>query len=263
MDYSSGIVGAIAAAIGVPIVLALLRNVKSLKHTPRGNKELDQLQKEYGRWEERAYYLSVVFVAIITFSLWSVLMLVARLHESRLDDGVFLIYEPSIALLISSFFLAVIMSDIPIRYLYSRIMGPERYAEYIEHVNRKHGINSEKFLRYMAYFTVPVCILFSVMSLDSYMKVTGSEVLFNNFFGAGVSRYAFSDIEDLRLVKSFEAPNGSIVREHYSIIRFNDGNEFNFHKTLHDSDIHEQVRIIDYLSSESGIEILVDDPYPR
>lgn len=263
MDYSSGIVGAVAAAIGVPLVLTLLRNIKSLKHTPRGNKELDQLRKEYGRWEARAYCLSITFIAIITFSLWSILTLVADLHESRLDDGVFLIYEPSIALVISSFFLAITMSDIPIRYLYSRVMGPERYAEYIEYGNRKHGINSDKVLRYMAYFIVPVSVLFSLMSLDSYMKVTSSEVLVNNFFSTGVSRYSFSDIEYLRLVKSFEAPNGSIVREHYAIIRFNDGNEFNFHKTLHDSDIHEQFRIIDYLSSRSGVEILVDDPYPR
>jgi NADH:ubiquinone oxidoreductase subunit 5 (subunit L)/multisubunit Na+/H+ antiporter MnhA subunit len=264
MEFSSGTVGAISAAIGVPIVFALLRNVKTLRHVaPDTTKDYEQLKNEYGKWEKLAPWLLLFFATVIGLALWRTLVLLAEFQASRLNDGEFLIYQPSIALALPSLFLAILLSVIPVHLIYLRLLGSERYAEYTEYENKKSGINSWKLLRYMAYVAAPVCVIFTLLTLDSYMKITESKVIVNPFFGVGEKEYYFENVETLKLVKSFKAPNGNIVNEPYFVIGFADGTEFNFHRTLHEIGIKEQDKMVSFISYKSNKGIQIDDPYPR
>ena len=263
MELSSGTIGAIAAAIGVPIVFALLRKVKSLRHVPDATKDFGQLQKEYGKWEVAATCLFIFFATLIGFALWQSLVLLAELLASRLGHNVFLILQPGVALALPSIFLAIFLAGIPLHFLYLRLLGPERYAQYIEYGNQKLGVNSWKLLRHMAYVIVPLCVIFTALTLDSYVRITESKIGINPFFGIGEKEYSFEDVRNLKLVKSFKAPNGNIVYRPYFVISFADGTEFNFHKTLFDTNIKEQERIAVFISHKSNRTIQVDDPYPR
>lgn len=263
MELSSGAIGAISAAIGVPIAFALLRKIKTLRHVPDTTKDFEQLKKEYGKWEKLAPWALIFFAAAIGLALWKSLMLLAELQAFRLGHSEFLIYQPSIALALPSLFLAIFLSGIPVHFLYSRLLGPDRYAEYTEYGNQKFGVNSWKLLRYMAYVAVPVCVIFTFLTLDSYVRVTESRIGVNSFFGVGEREYTFKEVEFLKLVKSFKAPNGNIVYKPHFIIGFADGSEFNFHRTLHETSIKEQEGITRFVSYKSKQRIQVDDLYPR
>ena len=263
MDISAGAIGAIAAAITVPIVFALLRNTKTLSHSPNTVKSFEQLKAEYEKWELLALPLFLLFATIIGLALWQLFSLISDLQKAHLGGGMFLVYDPSLGLLLPPIFLAIFLSAVPMHFLYLRLLGPERYAEYTEYGNQKAGINSWKVLRYMAYVLVPVCIMGVVLSLDSYLKVTESDIRLNSFFGIGEQEYSFKEVRQLKLVKSFQAPNGNIVRNPYLIFAFSDGNEINFHQTLFATDIDGQMEIARFLSDRSGVPIMVDDPFPQ
>lgn len=262
MDLSAGVTGAIAAAIGVPVVFALLRKVKTLRYTGTSAKDLDQLKEEYGKWEILSLFLLFIFAAAIGLGLAQLFIFLADLQSSRLSGGQFLIFQPFIGL-VPAVFLAIFLSAIPMHFLYLRLLGPERYEEYIHYGNQKIGFNALKLFRAMAWVMVPLCIIFTFLSLDSYVRVTESGIGVNSFFGVGERGYSFDEIEQIKLVKSFKAPNGNIVRRPYFIFAFTDGDEINFHRTIHELSLKEQEEIARYLSSRSGRGIIVNDPYPQ
>jgi len=263
MDLSAGELGATAAAIGVPVVFALIRYVKTLQYTGTSAKDLDQLKEEYGTWEILGSFLMLTIAAVIGVALWQLFLFLAELQSSRLSGSQFLIFQPSVGLVLPAIFLAIFLSAIPMHFLYLRLLGPERYEEYTHFTNQKVGIDSWKLLRAMAWVMVPLCIIFTFLSLDSYVRVTENGIGVNSFFGVGERGYSFDEIEQIKLVKSFEAPSGDIVRRPYFIFAFSDGDEINFHRTIHELSLKEQDEITRYLSSRSGRRIVVDDPYPQ
>ena len=263
MEISSGTIGAVSAAIVVPMLFAFVRKIKSLRHVPDPSKDFNQLSEEYGKWEKLAPFLLIIFGAVIGLALWKSFVLLAELQLSRLGDSEFLVYDPSVALTLPALFLAIFLSAVPIHLLYLRLLGAKRYAEYTEYGNQKSGINSWRLLRYMAYVIIPVCVLFTFLVLDSYLIVTKSRIGVNSFFGVGETEYTFDEVEFLSQVKSYKAPNGNIIYQPYFVIGFKDGAEFNFHRTIHDADIKTQEELVYFLSARSSRAINIEDPYPR
>jgi hypothetical protein len=263
MELASGAIGAAAAAIGVPIVFALLGKAKWLRHTPAAGKDFGRLMSEYARWERWAPLPFFFFVAVIGLVLWKSFMLLAGLQAARLGPSEFLVYEPSLALALPSMFLAILLSAVPMHFLYLRMLGAERYAEYIEYGNQRFGIDTWKLLRYMAYVAVPLCVISAFLLLDSYVRVTESKIGVNSFFGVGEKEYAYDEVAHLRLVKSFKAPKGNIVRKPYFVIGFSDGAEYSFKRTQHETGLQEQKEIVHFISGRTKKDVQIDDPYPQ
>lgn len=263
MDISPATVGAISAAIAVPIFMGLMRNVDALKHSPDSEKTLEELAKEYGGWEKSASLLLIGFAAAIGFLLWKGLSVLSALQMSYVEQSVYLIPQPSVTWALPSIFLAFFLSAIPLHYLYLTLLGKQRYAEYTEYGNQKFGVNSWKLLRYMGYVLIPVCLAFTFLSLDAYARVTSSSFIVNRFFSVGEVEYTFNEIRAIELTKSFKAPNGNIVRKPYYSIEFVDDTSYNFHKALHDLNFSQQKEIIEYIGGITGRDVSVIDPYPR
>ena len=262
MDISPVKIGAIAAAIAVPILMGLLRNVGGLKHSQNSKKTLEELTVEYRGWEKFASFLFIIFAAAIGFAIWKGLNALSTLQISHMEESVFLIPPPSITWGLPSLFLAIFLSAIPLHYLYLTLLGKQRYAEYTEYNNQKHGLNSWKLLRYMAYVIIPICFAFTFLSLDTYSRVTNSSFIVNRFLSVGEAEYTFSDIKKIELVKSFKAPNGNIVRKPYYSIEFADNTSYNFHKSMHNLNFDQQKEIIEYISGVTNREVSIVDPYP-
>jgi hypothetical protein len=182
---------------------------------------------------------------------------------SYVDKSIYLIPQPSVTWALPALFLAIFLSEVPLHYLYLFLLGRQRFAEYTEYGNQKIGVNSWKLLRYMGYVVIPICLVFTFLSLDSYARITNSSFIINRFFSVGEAEYRFGEIEALELTKSFKAPNGNIVRKPYYSIEFVDNTSYNFHKSLHDLSVEQQAEIINYISGITGSEISVIDPYPR
>ncbi len=263
MAFSSGIIGVISKAIALPIAFALLRKIKELRHVPNSTKDFGKLKKEYGNWEKLASVLLIFFATTIGLALWKSFIVLANFQSSRFDHSEFLIYQPSFALAIPSLFLAILLSSIPMHFLYLWLLGPTRYAEYTEYENQKSGVDSRKLLRHMAYVIVPSCIIFTFLVLESYVNITALKIKVNSFFDLYECEYSFEEIKFLKHVKSFKAPNGNIIHKPYCIIGFTDGSNINFHKTLHEISIKEQEEILQFISSKSKQRIQIENPYPH
>lgn len=263
MDISPATIGAISAVIGVPIFMGLMRKVDGLKHSPKSKKTFEELAQAYGRWYEGASFLTIVFAAAIGFTLWKGLSILSALQMSHVDKSIFLIPQPSVIWALPALFLGICLSAVPLHYLYLALLGRQRYAEYTEYGNQKLGVNSWKLLRYMGYVVIPICLIFTFLSLDSYARVTNSSFIVNRFFSVGEAEYGFGEIEAIQLIKSRKAPNGNIVRKPHYSIEFVDNTSYNFHKSLHDLSFEQQTEIVNYISGIASIEISVIDPYPR
>ncbi len=222
MDISPATIGAISAAIAVPLFMELMRNVDGLKHSPNSEKSLEELTQEYGRWEKAASFLLIVFVVAIGFTLWKGLNILSVLQMSYVDKSIYLIPQPSVTWALPALFLAIFMSAVPLHYLYQTLLGRQRYGEYTKYGNQKFGVNSWALLRYMGYVLIPICLVFTFLSLDSYARVTNSSFIVNRFFSVGEAEYRFDEVEAIELTKSFKAPNGNIVRKPYYSIEFFD-----------------------------------------
>lgn len=262
MDISPAIVGAASAAVTVPIFMHLMRNIGSLKHSPDSAKTLEELTAEYSGWEKAASALLIVFVAAIGLILWKALNLLSTLQLSYVDKGVYFISQPPVIWALPSLFLAIFLSVIPLHYLYRKLLGVKRYAEYTEYGNQKFGVNSLKLLIYMGYIIIPICLAFTILSLDHYARINKSSVAINRFFSIGETEYDFSQIQSIELTKSFKAPNGNIVKKPHFVVHFNDNTSLNLNSAMYELSFEQQQDAATYISSNALKKITINDPYP-
>ena len=232
MELSSGTIGAITAAIAVPLFMRLMQNIKPLQHAPNSSKTFDQLKEEYSKWEQSATLFYLVFSAAFGYGLWLLLQGFYDLHLSHLEPSVFLIPQPTVVWAMPALFITIFASAIPMHYSLLYLLGKERYSEYTEYGNQKFKVDSWKLLTYMSYVCIPVSVVFTVMAFNNYAYITNNKFVTNAFFSFSEKRYTFNEIKEIELVKSFEAPNGNIVRNPYYVIYFSDDNDYNFHRTL-------------------------------
>lgn len=261
MDILPIIIGAISASIFVPLFMWSMKKIDSLRHAPASHKTFEQLKLEYSKWELFGSLFFILFCVIIGFSTWGVLQYLYTVTISKFEPSIFLITQPTVSWALPSIFLAIFISAIPMHFLLLWLLGEERYSEYTEYGNQKFQVNSWKLVRYMAYIMVPICILFTTMAFNNYVRVNNEYFIVNEFFSFSEKKYKFDEVKNIELVKSFKAPNGDVVRNPYYVIYFNDDNYYNFHKTLQDLDLSQQKDICDYLVEQIGLDIKIIDPY--
>ncbi|WP_211829253.1 hypothetical protein [Kistimonas asteriae] len=264
MDISS-IIGPIAAIIFVPIIMGLLAKVKKLQPKKTTEKSLEQLENEYSKYNTHIpLILFFIFSFAIGFLIWYVLDGLYTYRISQLaDNNVYLFPLPRIAWALPAIFMSIILAAIPLHYLYLGLLGKERYAEYTEYTNLKHGIDGWKMLKYMSLAILPVCLVFSLLLLDSYIRVTKNTFVANTVFSLGEKEFGFEDIKSITLTKSFKAPNGNIVRRSSYEIEFSNGYVYNLKQTASELDFEQQQEVVNYITNNSEVIVKVNDPYPN
>jgi hypothetical protein len=263
MDVSPSVIGAVSAAIVVPIFMGLVGKVKTLQPVKKTEKDFDQLAKEYSKWEMFALVPLFIFTPAIGFLIWYFLDLASRSILSSLGENIFLFPPTTAVWALPAIFMSIFLAAIPMHYLYLGLLGKQRYSEYTEYGNLKHSMDSWKVLRYMAYVCIPICIAFSGLALDSYIRVTEDTFVSNDLLSLGERAHNFDEIESIELTKSFKAPNGNIVRRSYYAIEFKDGYIYDFDNSLSELGFEEQREIISYITKGSTALIKVNDPYPK
>lgn len=263
MDVSPGIIGAISAAVAVPVVMGLIGKVRSLQPVVKSEKSFEQLAKEYSKWEFFALIPFFIFWPSIGFLVWYFLDLVSKNIVSNLGESVF-VFPPTTAVWgLPAIFMSIFLSVVPMHFLYLSLLGKQRYSEYTEYGNIKHNMDSWKVLKYMAYICVPVCVVFSCLALGSYIRVTDSSFISNDMLSFGERSHDFDEIHSIELTKSFKAPNGNIVRRSYYAIKFEDGYVYDFDNSMSEIDFEKQQEIISFITKGSSDLVKVVDPYPN
>lgn len=262
MDLSPAIATAIAAAVSVPLFMALMRRIKSFQHRPDPGKSFEQLAREYQKWEILSVLISILLVALIGYLIWLMLTRIYGLQLTQHRPGLFVIAVPAMLWVLPALFFALFIAAIPLHYLYLAILGKRRYAEYIEYGDQKFRINTWKLFRYMGNFLLPICLVFTFLALNTYARVTDRAFVINPFFGLNEVTYRFVQIQSIELVRSFQAPNGDIVRNPYYVVKFDDGSEYNFHRTVTEMTFAQQQDLANYLLEATQLNLSINDPYP-
>lgn len=262
MNLSPAILSAIAAALAVPLFLAMMRRIKSFQHKPDSTRSFAELAREYRKWEIFGVLSSFAFIVAITFGLEFVLETLYRNRLGFFDTDRFVLPLPSVVWFIPAFFLALFIAAIPLHYLYLGLLGRRRYAEFTEYGNQKFKIDSWKLFRYLGYLMLPLCLILTSLAFDTYARVTERAFVVNAFFGIGEKRYRFSQLTALELIQSFEAPNGDIIRKSHYVVTFDDGAVYDFRKSPNELNLQQQRRLVHFLSDASGLDVLTRDPFP-
>lgn len=130
----------------------------------------------------------------------------------------------------------------------------EKWSEFMAYYNLKYSFNYERAMVYVLRFISIVIIPLTVLSLDVYSSFGEHRVKLNGFLGFGVKIYAYADVSDITSVMKVKAPNGNILTEPHTIIRFKDGVEWS---TLSDGfeDLHKNQEIIDLVVAKTKKQI--------
>lgn len=262
MDISPAIISAISAAVLVPFFMALMRRIKVLRHEPKSSRSFAELHREYGRWELLSVPLSILFVSAWTLLIWYALSYVYAQQLAQLEPSRFIVALPDLLWVIPALFFAIFLAALPFHFLYLALLGRRRYAEYTEYSNQKFRLDTWKLFRYLGNCLLPVCLLLTLLALDSYARITDDEFVVNDFAGLGEKSYSLQQVRQLELVGSLSAPDGEIVEPAYYVIRFSGDEDYSFRNSPSETPLARQRRIVEHVAALTGLEIVRRDP-PR
>ncbi len=255
MDISPAILSVIIAILSVPMVLALMRRIRSLRHEPNAGKSFAELSREYGRWEILSIPLSLTLVLILALPIWLTLRLIYRQQLASLEPAQFLLFLPDILWVTPALFFALFLSALPFQVVYRALLGRRRYGEYTEYLNQKFRLDTWKLFRYLGNLMLPICLLLTILALDCYVRITGDSIVVNNFLGFGEKSHALSAVRKVELVNFSAAATGDRVgREHY-VIEFADGGGYSFANFPGETSLDRQRLIAVHVARSAGVKI--------
>ena len=263
MNLTPAIASAVVAAITVPVFMAVMRRLKWFRHEPDSSKTFPQLNHEYAKWELLALPVVMVSVTAITAIIWWMLTIIYQGQIQRLEPSVYVIELPPIVWTLPALFFALFLSALPLHFLFLRLLGKHRYAEYVEYGNQKFQINAWKLFKYLGNLLLPLCLLATMMALDCYTRIGEREIVVNRFFGIGDTVYAFEQVESITRVQSLSAPEGDMMRRGYYVVRFNGGDSYDFYRSWNATGIERQRDIAQYVAAATGLDIRVTNRHPE
>ncbi len=254
MDLIPAIASFVAAVLFTPLFLALMRRSGKFRYRAESGKSLPELAAEYGPYERLSTLLSILLMALIAGPLWFGLDLGYSQHLASLPSGRFLLALPPILWLLPALFVALFVSALPLRFLLTRALGSRRYAEFVEYNDRKHGVDSWRLYRYLAYVLLPLCLILTLMAFDSYTRIDEKGIVVNEYLGFGERFYRFEEVEAIWQIATGRDETGA-ARPHF-VIRFRDGREFDFYRSLLELDRGQQRAIIEYLQAATDLRLV-------
>jgi len=263
VDVSPSVVGAVSAAIFVPLVLRAIGRTTTYGYTEINEKALKGLAQKYRWWEFGGLLSYVVLVVVFGYLLWVLLCSAGDLQRASLEPAPFVLTPTRIFWAVPAMFFGMFIAALPLVAIGTRVLGPEMYREYMSYQNAKYRMDSEKVTKHMAYAIVPAMAVYCVLLLNNYAKFSEDNFIINPFFGLTQRAYDWSAVRELKLIKSFKAPVGTIIRHSpYFVIAMNDGTSLNFHRTTLELRFEDQQALASFVAQKADLGIDVVDPYP-
>ena len=232
-----------------------------------------ELIEEYSKYIIYSKILFIINLGIISCLIYFLLHTLSDLQSLHFDTSRYFIPTAESFFWLSALFFGVLFAYIPNLFLFKAILGNKRYSEFylaleysMENNNSYNKWFADKgstFIKFFYTSAYVLTLLFSFFSMNSYARVTYDAFYVNRFFDLKETEYRFDGIKYVLLTKSFRAPNGSIVRDWYFSIGFDDGSEYNFHKAAHNLTYKQELVVAKHVSYLSGVKLTVSDPFPE
>lgn len=213
-------------------------------------KSPEELRKLYGKFETRMIFFIFFLMFFNAFLVTMILVLISNFRYSFLPDALFTV-KPEVAFwgiiglligIVSAGFVGNKLTDLILK---------NNAAEYKAYYNSRYGFDAWRILDLMTKGVLALTAPFILLGFDWYSQFNQNEILFNKFWGFGTVQYKVKQIENIKLVNSFKAPNGEIREEEHFVIYFNDDKKWN---SLDNGfrEIEKDYEIIEFLLEKTG-----------
>lgn len=256
MALDSGSIGAIAAAVAVPITMAGLARLLPARPPPAEVTvlTLDELRARYRALEVGLGLGGLAGAVPLGLAAWLALREVSAWHARLLGPAeVLWVAEPyywSIPAILLG-----IAGTLPVTELVARWRLGDRYGEYLAYIEAKTGIDQARLARWLVRGTTALCAAFVLLGLDWSVRADADGLALNRYFSVGVERHAWSEVSAIRTAPALIAPNGNRVRRREWILRFTDGRSWSTNNLLASPPEAEKRRLVELVAARSGAPV--------
>ena len=215
-----GTAGGIGAAIGVPLVFALLRRI--IPARPRqhlSGLSSEELKARYRKWEVLSGIAYLPFAALLALPWFLGLRLVA--DRIRPASPGLIAPDPSFWAL-PAMFLGMVTAAAPLTSLLRLLLG-RRYAEYEEYGRRKWGVEGTAAFLLIVSVVIVGCAVAVAFGLMTYTRFDTDGIVIQHCCSFRESRYAYAAVTAIKSVSHVRARNSNIVSKPHYVIEFADG----------------------------------------
>jgi len=255
-------IGAIAAAIGVPIAFAILGKFFPPSNIDPNGPSLEVLRQRFKNREMAISLGYIVMCVPIGLTLWYGFRGLSAWHASLLPTAPIVLTAMSIYWALPAMFLSMVCADLPMTAILKRMLGDE-YADFHRYQALKYQMNPERVSRVLMTGVGALCGIAVLLGLNWYVVVTEREFVVNRFLSLTEERYAISSIETIRTAPTLIAPNGNVVSRREYVVRFSGGARWSTSDSPADLDEDAKASLMQRLSGSSGVAIEEVDVFER
>lgn len=246
--------GALAATITVPIAMALLAKAFPAKSSPQSAATLESLKRKYAKWENRLKFVYLALWVPVTAAIWLPLQTISDWHGQLLSPAESRITPGPIFWFIPAFFLALVLSAMPLAWLTKKWLGPN-FHEYETYIRLKTKYDIDRVNRSL-YWIVGVLFTLAVfLGLDWYVLVRADALVVNPLLGFGETVHPYTDVITIQTAPRLIAPNGNIVWRREFVVRFRDGQTWSTNSIPANMREAEKRELATLISKRSGTPI--------
>ena len=262
METTPAIVCTLAAVVATPLVMAALRRLQPLRHVPDARYDTRDLEREFDGLLKLSLCLAPLLVLACGAGLW---WIAARLYDARMAgfDGGVTLPLPGILWIIPASLMGLFTAAGLMAAGFRKLLGAGGYAAWIEFGNRRHGVNSQRLLRWLTLLLMPPCLLLTLLAMDSYARVTDRHFIVDPFWSLDEQVYRLDRVLQVtRVIAPDEPFSGQPVADYYRFV-FDDGRQFTFHPEWVASDLAEQQAIAQRTAALAGVAIEIQSADAR
>ena len=256
METTPAIVCTLAAAAVTPLVMAALRRFEPLRHVPDARYDTRDLAREFDSLLKLSLCVAPLLVVLCGACLWWLTTQIYGARLAAIGDGLVLPLPDilwAIPASLMGLFAAAGLMAVGLR----KLLGAGDYAAWIEFGNRRHGVDSQRLLRWLALLVLPPCLMLTLLAMDSYARVTERHFIVDPFWGLDEQVHRLDRVLQVtRVIAPDEVFSGRPVADYYRFV-FDDGRQFGFRPDRVVSDLDEQHAIARRTATLAGVAIEV------
>ncbi len=232
----------------------IFRRLFPFKPTEEDRKRFPELEDRYKPFIVLEIIPFFAFAGIGWYLWYHAFLELEALQVARLGTSLTLITPTIYYWMTLSLFLGMI-SSAPLLHLCYKALLRETYADYVLYNNMRAGFDTWKMVRRLAVAIVIPVLLLALLGLDTYMKVTESDMAVNGFWSFQERRYPFSAVKAVKSASHFRALNGKAVARPHYVFEFSDGTKWTTRDWLREVDPENDGKLAAFIANKTGRKI--------
>lgn len=247
-------IGALAAALAVPLAFRALRRVLPISAPTPDQRPIEELRAQYGEADLRARGLLVVLATAAFWPIWKALQLFGALGVPKAHDAVYMLLPHSVVWIIPALFLSMVVASVVVEVVLRRQLR-DAYDEFVRYGSRLIGFDTARIARPVyATFTV-ACLAGSALIANWYVYVTPRALVVNPFFSLRERALSFERIDRIVTAALFRAPLGNEAERGEYVVHTSDALSWGTMEDPSSLSAARKTEIMQYISRQSGVPI--------